>query len=726
MIVPALALAQVKSGDEATGDDKEKKSQVIELSPFTISGEKDNGYHAAQTLAGSRTARDLMDIAGSVSVITRAQMDDLNTTDIHKVLQFGIAGIAQNQKGLDDMNIRGFRTQFTLRDGITTWNDKQSTLYDVERVEVIKGPAAMVLGNNSYLGGAVNLVTKVPTQTPSGDIQVSVADQNYLKLTANASGPLYKDKDLEVNGRITLGRLTGDTDKEIETLDETFVGGGLNVYFGKNISLLVNGSYFWDKGYNYYDDFLDYNSTPAVTGATPANPANAVINQYSTRSFSAARSKDSYLNYLNAVINAAFLAKLTENANLRFTYNLYRNRNEGRIVRPLLILDDNHTVSRQDLPYLRIATGQEMQLDVTHKLETSAFVLDTTAGAGERRTTLWNPYSVLSIPNIDTATPNFLAADDAYFAANANPVVGSAYNQESAGLERTIYFQENLSFLKDRVILVGGLRRIEPLIDSVDDHLTGIVTNNPLETFNVHKYGIILRPIPSVSLYYSDSENAFPQFGNVDKYTAGDGLDPLKTSEGWAKEYGIKLNHKLTESLGIYATLTHYDMKKTNVSTFGSLPDGTVGTIQSAADMSQGWEFEYGVEYATTSGRLSLVGAYTKSKSQTADDPTVWAQGFIPMQINLMAKYEWSTGPLKGLMVGGGYYHQDKKRNSAYWLEMPDQYSAFASYKWNKHWSVQLNLNDLSDTRYIVNIAASGLIQTQGGFQSMLGVKYTW
>ena len=82
------------------------------------------------------------------------------------MLQFGVAGVTQNQTINDDVNIRGFRTTFSLRDGVTKTSFKRNPMFDVERVEVIKGPGAMLLGNNSFLGGGVNFVTRqAPAET---------------------------------------------------------------------------------------------------------------------------------------------------------------------------------------------------------------------------------------------------------------------------------------------------------------------------------------------------------------------------------------------------------------------------------------------------------------------------------------------------------------------------------------------------------------------------------
>jgi outer membrane receptor protein involved in Fe transport len=148
--------------------------------------------------------------------------------------------------------------------------------------------------------------------------------------------------------------------------------------------------------------------------------------------------------------------------------------------------------------------------------------------------------------------------------------------------------------------------------------------------------------------------------------------------------------------------------------------------VESAADKAQGWELEYGLRYSTQAGNFDLLGTYADGKSQTAADPTIMAADFVPKKTSLMGKYSWTSGPLEGLMIGATYFDQTKKRNANFWIDFPATYNVFTRYAWGKHWSVQLNLNNITNERYIVAIAANGLVQTEPGFESMLQVKYKW
>ena len=725
-LLAASVTSVAQTIDEDT-DNSKARGEVIELSPFEVSAEEENGYRSEQTMVGSRTAKSLMEVPASLSIINRQQIDDLNAVEVHEVLQFGTAGVTQNQTINDDVNIRGFRTTQSLRNGVTKTSFKRNPMYDVERIEVIKGPGAMLLGNNSFLGGGVNFVSMKPTHNKTGNAQVTIGNNSYVRFAGNVMGPLVDSENFKIDYRLTLGGLRADKDKEIEEEDQVFVGAGLAFYFGSDTSLLMNGYFFRDNGYFYWEDFLDYNST---VGSTTANPQPAVLNQYSGKKFSAGRGDDALWENADAFVDVTFLHKLTENTNMRLYYFGGNLQDRRRHVRGIRINADNYTLSRQDIPLVIDNVTNNLQGDITHQFETDVFTLSSTAGFDWNSTSHRQDLSVNNPGDIDTRTVDF-TADAAYFSQPAN---GAGLPNTSQGMSRTksfsYYFQENLSFLDDKVILVGGLRWFQTG-GTRENPIANTVTKNSDERFKTHKYGIVLRPIPSISVYYTDAANTFPQNGVTDRFAANDQLgDPLDTQEGTLEEFGIKIDRDFSETISGYGSLVFYDMSLTNVRTFGPLPQATIagdqGIIQSPGDLADGWEVEYGLRVKSDAGVFDLLGTYAEGNSATAGAGSIPAQDFVPKKISLMGKYEWTSGPLKGFMIGGTYFDQDAKRNSIWTIDFPATYGAFTRYAWGKNWSVQLNLNNITDERHIVAIAANGLVQTEPGFDGKLAVKYKW
>jgi len=80
-------------------------------------------------------------------------------------------------------------------DGVPQNNQKQfkMDLFDIERIEVLKGPQGALYGRNA-IGGAVNIVTKAPTDDFEGFVTVGAGNGSSSKIQAGISGPAAEDK----------------------------------------------------------------------------------------------------------------------------------------------------------------------------------------------------------------------------------------------------------------------------------------------------------------------------------------------------------------------------------------------------------------------------------------------------------------------------------------------------------------------------------------------------
>jgi outer membrane receptor protein involved in Fe transport len=85
LVLAAPALAAVLSAQTipppAPGATASPTDPVVELSPFIVGSERDQGYVATSSLAGTRIRTDLKDLANPISVVTKEFMQDVNATD---------------------------------------------------------------------------------------------------------------------------------------------------------------------------------------------------------------------------------------------------------------------------------------------------------------------------------------------------------------------------------------------------------------------------------------------------------------------------------------------------------------------------------------------------------------------------------------------------------------------------------------------------------------------
>lgn len=79
----AQSVAPASNPTTAAADEK-----AVVLSPFEVSAVKDQGYQAAETLAGTRIRTDLKDVGSAITVVTKQFMKDFGATDNLTLLQF--------------------------------------------------------------------------------------------------------------------------------------------------------------------------------------------------------------------------------------------------------------------------------------------------------------------------------------------------------------------------------------------------------------------------------------------------------------------------------------------------------------------------------------------------------------------------------------------------------------------------------------------------------------
>src|SRR5688572_23239225 len=87
LLLPALLPAQVTpAAPPATAE------EAVTLSPFEVRTDKDTGYTATSTLAGSRLNTALRDTPASISVFTKEFLDDIGAINVVEALDYALNG----------------------------------------------------------------------------------------------------------------------------------------------------------------------------------------------------------------------------------------------------------------------------------------------------------------------------------------------------------------------------------------------------------------------------------------------------------------------------------------------------------------------------------------------------------------------------------------------------------------------------------------------------------
>lgn len=192
-----------------------EQAEMVKLSPFVVSTDKDKGYLATNVISGSRVDTAIKDIPLTINVITSEFISDIGATDLREALSYTSGVMLQTQNDLENtagtygnaygpggvnnpqgltaninevqFKIRGFITNNTLRDGFLRGNGSEAV--NIDRIEVVEGPNALLYGTGNF-GGVVDYLTKQPLDVPQGTVTLSYGTYNFMRSALDVTGPV--------------------------------------------------------------------------------------------------------------------------------------------------------------------------------------------------------------------------------------------------------------------------------------------------------------------------------------------------------------------------------------------------------------------------------------------------------------------------------------------------------------------------------------------------------
>jgi iron complex outermembrane recepter protein len=172
---------------------------VTQLKAIQVVAERDQAetsFKVDRTSTSTRSNTDLMDLPSSVTVVTAKVLESQQATSVEDAIA-NVAGViyTASPQGSPSYSIRGYGQTSALNNGLTNSAAPQSNIYGVERIEVLKGPQAILSGQGS-LGGAVNIVSKKPQAETIRDITLQYGSYGDKTVAGDFSGALTADKKL--------------------------------------------------------------------------------------------------------------------------------------------------------------------------------------------------------------------------------------------------------------------------------------------------------------------------------------------------------------------------------------------------------------------------------------------------------------------------------------------------------------------------------------------------
>ena len=641
---------------------------------------EDDDYVVEQATTATRTDTPLRDVPQSIQVVPQQVLEDQQVIRLDDALR-NVSGVSQNSadpRG-QRFQVRGFDASNVLRDGFsltfggTFGNSGFQELSNIETVEVLKGPAAILFGT-SQPGGVINLVTEKPLSEPYYNFEFSAGNRNSIEPSIDISGPLTEDGKLlyRLNALYRREDYFRDFDVAVERF---FIAPVLQWKISDRTDLLLN--------FEYLDD-----QRPADFGLVAVGDRVADI------------PFDRNLGELDDELTAE---------SIRASYRLEHRFNENWTFKNAFNFLTYDTISKT-------ATASELD-ETTGILERYFEDANQPTTNYELQTNLTGEFNTGSIEHQLLVGIDLKRRDDGpeIFRGNLDnvttidifdPIYGTVPRPDSEDdpilfdgtfqTDRLGVFLQDLIALSDNLKFLGGIR-----YDGVWQNSTFQPTSfNPEtsedSTFNdafSPRLGIVYQPIKELSLYSSYSRSFYP---NSDTTVAG---EILPVERGNQFEIGVRgefLNDRLTSSLALF------NLTRQNVATTD--PDNPDFSIATGEQRSRGIEIDVAGEILPGWNAIANY-AYIDAEITEDNDLPVGNRLFnVPENnFNLWTKYEFQTGSLQGLGFGLGFNFVGERFGDLDNSFTVDSYfltNAAISYERDK-WRGAVNFRNLFDVDYI-------------------------
>jgi catecholate siderophore receptor len=520
------------------------------------------GYRAERSTTFTKTDTPLKEVPASVTVVPAQLMKDQAMQSMADAIRY-VPGALQHQGegNRDEFILRGIGSNANLFvDGIRDDAQVFRDLYNLERVEVLKGAGGMIFGRGSA-GGAVNRVTKKPLFGDVGEAAFSAGSYGQLRGSVDVGGKLGEAAAWRLNATAQGGGSFRDgVDMRRQAINPT-------------VTLLPGAQTALTLGFEALrDERTADRGFPAQSGR-PIDAASRTF--FGNADQSSARST---VNGFYAILEHDLGGAQLKNS-LRVTHydKFYQN----------VYADNANTSSVTPAGTLRLAaynnTNQRTNLfnqtDLTTKLGAGGFEHTLLAGLelgrqdsdSRRNTGFFGPLAANNLATVSAASPYAVATRFQQSGTDAN-------NNVKADIA-ALYLQDQIALSKEWKLL-AGLRYDHFKVDFDDRRTTAPAidfssTNNAFSP----RAGLIWQPTAASTYYTSYSYAFLPSAENLAPTAANAGLDPEK-----AKNYEVGARWDLLRGLTLSGALFRLDRDNVKNS------DGAGGFVLTGQQRTQGVE----------------------------------------------------------------------------------------------------------------------------------------
>jgi iron complex outermembrane receptor protein len=632
------------------------------------------GYRATLSATATRTDTAIRDVPQSIQVVPRTVIEDqaaVRLTDVvQNVSSVQLNGTAGNRA--ETYNIRGFVASRYAINGFALSNAAERPeafldLANVERVEVLKGPASVMVGLTDP-GGVINIVTREPSKTFSFNGAFQGGSFDFYRGELSVSGPLNASGTLSARA---TGAIQTDGGFRDQARDSERVFGAGALRWEPDALTRV------DLTVDYLDSKqpFDRGLYADANGNYPHDAGNFLGERWSTNSSE------------KLVVGLAAQRQVVPWLMLRVTGRYTDATSFDSNGVDLQGLEaDNRTLRR------RVTTRTEAPEDLTMRFEALA---DAFTGGIEHRIMVGAEHNRGDF-RFRSARANIGTIDiyEPVYGTTPVPVTRENANYDYEARNWGFYIQDQISLGEQWKALVG--LRYDRAKSYTDDVFNDEVTRTDVDALT-WRAGLVYQPTTAVSLYASYTRSFIPQQGQtVD-------LAPLDPEKGEQFKAGVKLD-LIPNALSLTGAV--FQITKQNVAT----------EDPADADFSilTGEQRVRGVEFDMTGDILpgwSIIANVSYLDTEIARD-NVFAVGNrltgVPeLSGRLWTSYSVRQGALKGLSAAGGIRVVDKRQidlDNSFTIAGYHTFDASVRYALDEHWELSVNAQNLTDKFYIEGV----------------------
>jgi catecholate siderophore receptor len=690
--VPSLANATGESSDEglATGmaDGAPRSGEIV------VTGRSTD--YVVPEVSAIRIDAEPRDIPQTVDVVSEQVLRDQRALSLGAALR-NVAGIgfATGDGQRDQFTIRGFDAQGDMFvDGVRDDSLYFRDLSNVERIEVIKGPASVLYGRGSS-GGLINRVTKKPG-TDGGEIALTYGSWDNRRAEMDIGQVLEGAK---VAFRVTGAIERSDSYRDQQFIDRDAIAPSMSIALGDHTTLLVQADYLRDRR-------IADNGIPSFQGLPVDVPQSAY--------YGAANAREA--DFAQAEV-------WSTTATLEHRFNdVFSLRNVARYY--------DYTLDRQDTfvasadPRAQTATLSHGNTDRQEDGWFNQFELTADFSIGALEHTLLAGVEVSHQNKYERRINTGAGTVDLF-----DPVL-PVIERDIAGtprvLRRNYYdvvglYVQDLVSLGEHWKLLAGLRfdRFRQKSRQLDSRNTLSRTDNDFSP----RAGLVWQPNEAQSYYVSWSRSFQPSAETYGLAATSADIAPETTEN---LEAGAKYN--LFDGR-LETTVSIFNLRRSNIKAVDPV---TLQTVPVGVQRTRGIEL---------SGRMNLfdgwsaVASYAYMDAEIVKSPAV--SGGIPLEGKRPALAPKKSGNLwvtrnfgERFTLGGGIsYIGDRMADPANTVRLPGYVTAdaMASLKLDRL-ELQVNVNNIFDRDYIVSAhgTSPNLLMPGAPRSAMVTMRYAF